>query len=142
MSRICYNCKSSDIKAIDAIRTQLRNEVSLGTGFGGVGKSGLGIGGAITSGKVASTLVKDIEKRMPKKHSIIKILIFIFLTFLFFSIARQPDSDDGLFYILSSICFIVVIFFIWGRIKYPSKLDYYLRTWYCFKCGKYSIFKK
>ena len=73
---------------------------------------------------------------------LICFLFLIILTFLFFSVARQPDSDDGLFYILSSICFIVVIFFIWGRIKYPSKLDYYSRTWYCFKCGKYSIFKK
>jgi len=78
MSRICYNCESPDIKAIDAIRTQLKNEVSLGTGFASVGSSGLGVRGALTSGSVATTLVKNIENRMPKKPGIVRILIFIF----------------------------------------------------------------
>ena len=148
MARVCGNCKSSDIKQIDAIRAQLSQSNS-STTFGiGLMSGGVGLGGAKTSGTSAPQLIKSIDARTPKKPGIGKIIFFIFLSAIMFSVGNQQSSIDttsdqgpGLYYLISIILIIPIIFAIRGRMKYKSKLEIFNRTWYCFSCGQFRIFK-
>ena len=135
----CYHCKSSQVKKISAIISQGTKNIELGHGIVGIGasKKGLGIGGARgkTGGQIKSALVKKLEKEKPEDG--INILFFgiIFLIFAIFF------SNTPAFYIVGGIAVVCFALFAIGRKTYPSELDRFNRTWYCYTCGDYSVTK-
>jgi|TARA_Y100000294_G_scaffold9992_1_gene9405 hypothetical protein len=144
MAKVC-NCGSYDMKSLKAIREQYNTQTSsttIGAIFSG---GGVGVGAAKTSGTLAPKVAKDIENRVPKKPGIFSILLWIFITWVFLGVGLQEsDSPEGgsFFFIVSAITILIVIVKIMGRKNYDKKYDHFRRTWYCFSCGNFWVYKK
>ena len=193
MNKICGNCKSRDLKQIGAVYDQLK--VSSSGRAVGVGMSGgkLGVGAMGTSGISQPELVKKIERQLPKKMNIIKLVIFGFLAFIsfgpsftgevegvglilgtifailtykeftkrqlnkkkniiklvifgflafgFFS-ASFTGEVEGVGLIMGTIFAILTFYEFTNGKNYKKNLDESNRTWYCFSCGQFRIYKK
>jgi len=157
MARTCINCKSSDIKQITAAILQLTQETTSSTSTiaaGIVSGGKMGIGGAKSSGSSSSApiLLKRLRNKFPTRSGkfVTVLYVFIFFFFLFLSVVPSSLSNIGQEnnLLLIWVAYIIVIIFGYlfykafqSRRKYKSKLDRCNRTWYCFSCGQYTIFK-
>jgi len=145
MARVC-NCGSHDMKSLKAIREQYNTVTSSTTiGAGIFSGGGVGVGAAKTSGTLAPKVAKNIENRVPKKPGIFSIIIWVFVVLFFFGVgAQEAESADGggVFFTFAVVAAIVVIAKISGRKTYSKKYDKYRRTWYCFSCGNFWVYKK
>ena len=144
MAKVC-NCGSHDMKSLKAIREQYNtktNSTTIGAAIFSGG--GVGVGAAKTSGTLAPKIAKDIENRVPKKPGIFSILLWTLITWFFLGVGFQEinNSEDGSFYfIVSAITILIVIVKIIGRKNYNKKYDRFRRTWYCFSCGNFWVYK-
>ena len=123
----------------------------MGTVGGGVDKQGYSAFGAKTTGTSGPKLLSKLKEKYPKKSGIFKVTAygFLFIGFLIAGIGGFFDktSDGGT--VTASIFMIVVAVLILGafsraiisRKTFDERVERYKRTWYCFSCGKYTLFK-
>ena len=143
MNKICGNCKSRDLKQIGAVYDQLKVRSSgraVGVGMGG---GRLGVGAMGTSGSSQPELVKKIERKLPKKMNIIKLVIFGILTFLFYGPTFSYGIEGNAVGLIIGTIFLILTYVEFDNGKnYKKNLDRSNRTWYCFSCGQFRIYKK
>ena len=144
MARNC-NCGSDNMKSLKAISEQLNIKSSSTTVGGGFFGGRGGVGAAKSYGNMSPELVKKIQNRIPHKTGIFNIIWGLLLTFLSLVLmaAMSEDGEDIKFFIGLFFFFVlVVIVKIVGRFRYRKKYDHYRRTWYCFSCGNFWVYKE
>ena len=145
MSGRSCNCGSSDMKSIKAISEQLEiksRTTTVGGGFFG-GKGG--VGAARSYGNLSPGIIKKIQWRIPHKTGIFNILMWIIISFLLLILAGamlESLPEQMPFWMgVWLVSLLVLIVKIVGRFRYGKKYDVYRRTWYCFDCGNFWVYK-
>jgi len=145
MSGRSCNCGSSDMKSIKAISEQLEiksRTTTVGGGFFG-GKGG--VGAARSYGNLSPGIIKKIQWRIPHKTGIFNILMWIIISFVVMVLAGATIEIDGspnvILLGMLLVSLLVLIVKIVGRFRYGKKYDVYRRTWYCFDCGNFWVYK-
>ena len=145
MSGRSCNCGSSDMKSIKAISEQLEiksRTTTVGGGFFG-GKGG--VGAARSYGNLSPGIIKKIQWRIPHKTGIFNILMWIIISFVLLILAGamlESLPEQMPFWMgVWLVSLLVVIVKIVGRFRYGKKYNEYRRTWYCFDCGNFWVYK-